>query len=122
MANSMLCSSLFNIVDPKLWMTIAYCDTASSIWADLKKRYSIANRPLKVSIANCKQGDMDIGEFYLKLVNLWNKLNNLVKVPFCMCSECKFKVASKIVAMYEEDKAHQFLMELNNEASSTIRS
>lgn len=65
---------------------------------------------------------MDIGEFYSKLVNLWNELNNLVKVPVCTCSGCKCEAASKIVAMYEEDKVHQFLMGLNNEAYSTIRS
>jgi len=64
MANSMLFSWLLNVIDPKLWMTIAYCDTALSIWAHLKKRYDMVNTPkiheLKASIVNCKQGDMDI--------------------------------------------------------------
>ena len=61
MANSMLCSWLLNVIDPKLRMTIAYCDTASSMWANLKKRYGMANAPkihqLKASIATCKQGE-----------------------------------------------------------------
>lgn len=31
MANSMLCSWLLNVIDPKLRMTIAYCDTAKDM-------------------------------------------------------------------------------------------
>ena len=46
-------------------------DTTKIMWDDLKKRYAMANTPkihqLKVNIANCKQGDLDVGEFYLKL-------------------------------------------------------
>jgi len=90
MANSMLCSWLLNVIDPKLRMTVAYCDTAKGMWDDLRKCYGMANTPkihqLKTDIANCKQSDMDVGEFYSKLVNLWNELNNLVKIPVCTCT------------------------------------
>ena len=107
-------------------MTIVYCDTAKDMWDDLRKRYGMANTPkihqLKANIVNCKQGDMDVGEFYSKLVNLWNELGNLVKFPVCTCSGCQCGAAKKIMAMYEADKAHQFLMGLNNDAHSTIRS
>ena len=72
MANSMLCSWILHVIDPKLIMTIAYCDTAKAMWDGLRKRYDMANTPkihqLKADITNCKQGDMDIGEFYAKLV------------------------------------------------------
>jgi len=73
-------------------------------------------------ISNCKQGDMDVGEFYSKLTNLWNESNNLVKVLVCTCSGCKCGVVSKITTMYEQDKAHQFVMGLNNNSYSTNRS
>jgi len=63
-----------------------------------------------------------VGEFYSKLMNPWTELNNLVKVPVCMCSGCKCGVARKILAMYEEDRAHQFLMGLNDDSCSTLRS
>jgi len=92
MANSMLCSWLLNVIDPKLRMSIAYSDTAKIMWDDLKKRYA-ANTPkihqLKANIANCKQGDLDVGDFYSKLMHLWNELSNLVKVPVCTCSGCE---------------------------------
>ena len=96
------------------------------MWEDLKKRYSVANLPkihqLKAALANCKQGTLDIGEFYNKIVNLWNELNNHVKIPICTCKGCKCGAATKIIQMYEEDKSHQFLMGLNDEEFSQIRS
>ena len=107
-------------------MTVAYSDTASGMWQDLKKRYSVANAPkihqLNAAIANCKQSNLDVGEFYSKLTNLWNELANHIKVPICTCSGCKCGAAGKIIAMYEEDKTHQFLMGLNDDGYSQIRS
>jgi len=86
----------------------------------------MANTPiihqLKTDKANCKQGDMDVREFYSKLVNLWNELNNLMKIPVCTCIGCKCDVSSKMMAMYEQDKVHQFLMGLNEDSYSTIQS
>ena len=112
--NLMLCSWLLNIVDPKLRMTIVYSEAANIMWDDLKKPYDSANTPkihqLKAYIANCKQGTLEIGEFYSKLVNLWNKFGNSVKVPMRTCSGCKCGAARQILVMYDEDKAHQFLM------------
>jgi len=74
---------------------------------DLKKRCGMTNTPrihqLKANIANCKQGDLTIGYFYSKLVNVWTELANLVKMLVCTCKGCKCEAAGKIVAMYEED-------------------
>ena len=85
MTNSMLCSWLLNVVDPKL-----HTSTAKIIWDDMKKRYAMTNTPkihqLKANIANCKQGDLDVGHFHSKLMNLWNELSNLMKVPISTCN------------------------------------
>ena len=53
-------------------------------------------------------------------MNLWNELNNHVKVPFCTCEGCKCRAAPKIVKMYEEEKSRQFLMGLNDDQFSQI--
>ena len=99
MVNPMLCSWILNIINPKLRMTIAYCETASGMSKDLKKRYSVANTPkihqLKADIANCKQWKLKVGEFYSKLTNLWNELGNHIKIPTCTCSGCKYGVGEK---------------------------
>jgi len=93
MVNSMLCSWLLNIIDPKLRTTVAYSETAYAMWNNMKKRYSVANTPkiyqLKATIANCKQGSLKVGEFYSKQTNIWNELNNHAKVPKCSCKGCK---------------------------------
>jgi len=45
MVNSMLCSWMLNIIDPKLRMSIAHSETAKTMWGDLKKRYGMPNTP-----------------------------------------------------------------------------
>ena len=74
MTNYMLCSWMLNVVDPKLRTSIAYSNTAKIIWDDMKKRYALANTPkihqLKAKIANCKQGDLDVGNIYLSLIHI----------------------------------------------------
>ena len=91
-------------------MNVAYSDAAKIMWDDLKKCYAMANTPkihqLKANIANCKQGDLDVGEFFAKLNNLWNELANLIKVPMCTCKGCECGVRSRIMGMYEEDRTH----------------
>ena len=102
-----------------------YAKATFDMWGYLKKRYSVANASnmhrLKAGIANCKQGTLDIREFY-KLLNLWNELNNHIKVPFCTFKGCKCGAAPKIVKMYGEDKSHQFLMGVNDYQFSQIHS
>jgi len=106
-------------------MTMAYSKNAYAMWNDLKKRYWVANTPkihqLKVTIANCKQGSLEVGEFYSRLTNLWNELNNHAKIPKCSCKGYKCGASEQIVAMYEEDKTHQFLMGLNDDLYSQVR-
>ena len=49
-------------------MIVACSETAYAMLNDLKKRYSVANTPkihqLKAIIADCKQGSIEVGEFY----------------------------------------------------------
>jgi len=94
--------------------------------AEFREEYSVANLPkihqLKAAIANCKQGTLDVGDFYNKLTTLWNELNNHVKVSMCTCKGCECGAAKALIQMYEEDKSHQFLMGLNDDNFSHIRS
>jgi len=88
MVNSMLCSWMLNIIDPKQRMSIAYSDTTKTMWDDLKKRYGLSNTPkihqLKDNIANCKQGHLSVGKFYSRLINLWTELNNLSRCRYAL--------------------------------------
>ena len=63
----------FNVIDPKLRLNVAYIDTTHEIWEELKKKYLVVNiskiHQLKVAIVNCKQGHIDVGDFYNKLID-----------------------------------------------------
>jgi len=87
----MLCSWMLNIIDLKLQMSVLYSETAKIMWDDLKKRYGITHTPkihqLKVNLANCKQGELSVGDFYSKLINLSTEFTNLVRVPLCTCKK-----------------------------------
>jgi len=114
------------VIDSNLQLNVAYIDIAMEIWEDLNKIYSVVNLPkmhqLKVAIANCKQESLDIGVFYNKLSKLWNELNNHVKVPVCTWKGCQCGTGKKLVQMYQEDRAHQFLMGLNDDEFSSVQS
>lgn len=68
-----------------------------------------------MEIASCKQGNLEVVEFFTKLMGLWNELGNYVKYPKCTCD-----AVEKYARMAEED--NQFLMGLDDDAYSNVRS
>ena len=74
MENSMICSWMLNVINHKLWTSIAYIDNAKLMRINLKKRYAVSNAPkihqLKTKLAECKQGRSEVVEFYSKLMDL----------------------------------------------------
>ena len=92
------------------------------MWGNIQKRYSIINVPcihqLKVEIASCKQGSVEVVEFYSKLMGLWSELANFVKIPStkcaCTCGKCNCDTHWTIISMTKDDKTHQFLMGLDD--------
>lgn len=126
MVNSMVSSWILNVINPKLHTSVASVDTAKLMWETLKKRHAVANilkiHQLKTSIANCKQGGLSVVEFYSKISDLWVELGNHEKVQCCTCKGCTCEAANRIVQMHEQEKALQFLMGLNDDTYSSIRS
>jgi len=127
MVNSTICSWLLNVTDPKLRSTIAYTHVAKTMWDDIKKRYGSSDIPkkhsLKTKIANCKQGKgMSVVDYYSELVGYWNELDGVAKRNFCNCGKCECKdLWPNIIKKAEEEKAHQFLMGLDDDKYSTVR-
>ena len=123
--NSMMCSWILNSINPKLHSTLPYIDTTKELRDDLEKRYSTPNTPkiyqLKDDIASCKQGGLDIAEFYSKLRNMWNELANYIKMPKCSCGKCTCDIGGQVTRLMDEERTHQFLMGLNDEKYSAIR-
>ena len=115
-----------NVIIPKLHTSVAYAKTACKIWENLRKRYSMANalkiHPLKTDLASCKQSGLEVVEFYSKLMGMWSELESFVKLPHCTRRKCKCSIGTKLVRMMDEEKTHQFLMGLDDDAFSNIRS
>jgi len=69
MVNSMICSWILNVIEPKLCNSVAFVETAELMWSNLKKHYAVANAPkihqLKTSLVECNQGDTDVVEYFL---------------------------------------------------------
>ena len=72
---------------------------------------------LKVKIASSKQGNLEVTAFFTQLMGLWNELENYGKQPKCTCG-----AAETYAEMNKEDKVHQFLMGLDDDAYSNIQS
>ena len=53
---------------------------------------------------------------------MWSELNNYIKIPQCTRGKCECDIGSKVVKLMEEEHAHQFVMGLDDETYSTIRS
>jgi len=54
-------------------------------------------------------------------MGLWSELENQVRLPRCTCGKYECDLGEKFIKMVEEEKAHQFLMGLNDEMYSNIR-
>ena len=72
MVNSMICSLIIHVIDPKLHNSVAYANTVYFMLENLWKRYAVANAPkihqLKTDLASCKQGGLEVVEFYSRLM------------------------------------------------------
>jgi len=124
--NSMICSWIINIVDPKLHTSVAYVETALVMWESLRKRYTTPNTPkidqLKTNIAAAKHGGLEVVDFYSKLMSMWSELSNYIKIPQCTCRKCECEVGPKVVKMIEDEQTHQVLVSLDDVSYANIQS
>ena len=125
MTNSMVCSWILNVIEPKLRTSIAYVDTTMLMWTNLKKHYVVSNVPkieqLKTKLAECKEGGSEVVEFFSRVMGFWSDLENQVQYPRCTCGKCECKIGEQLIKMAEEEKAHQFLIGLNDEIYANLR-
>ena len=75
-----------------------------------------------MDLASCKQGGLEVVEFYSKLMGMWSVLENHVKISKCTCGKRECGIINKVAKMTNEEKIHQFFMGLNDQTFSTIHS
>jgi len=90
---------------------------AKDLWNNIKERFSITNGPwiqqLKSYIADCKQKGRTIVDYYGKLKQIWDELDNFDQLPTCKCGKCECKLGAALEKKREEEKVHSFLVGLD---------
>ncbi|VFQ95039.1 unnamed protein product [Cuscuta campestris] len=125
--NAMLVSWIFNTIDGSLRNSITQVEEAAQLWNDIRERFSVANGPcvnqLKKELANCRQNGQPIASYFGRMKSIWDELGSIEKLPVCAkCRACKCGTIKMIETQKEDEKVHQFLMGLENDGYSSVRS
>jgi len=122
----MIVSWILNTIEPGLRSTVSYTEDATTLWKDINDRFSTTNRPciqqLKAELADCKQQGLSITTYYGRLKLLWDELMDHNQYPLCNCGGCECGIGPKIAKKREEERVHQFLMDLHGTLYGTVRS
>ncbi|PKI79490.1 hypothetical protein CRG98_000121 [Punica granatum] len=76
--NNMVASWIYNSLDKKLQVSLAYVNKALDMWRELKERYSQRNAreyQLKKEISRMEQGVDSVIEYYIRIKKLWDELD-----------------------------------------------
>lgn len=125
--HSMLVSWLMHTIDPEVRSTISFYDDAKILWDELKTRFSVTNGPkmqqLKTDIVRCEQSKtMTAAAYFGKLKVLWDDLANHEPIIVCKCGKCTCNLGKVHEKRRDNERLHQFLMGLNSEYYSQLRS
>ncbi|XP_074285866.1 uncharacterized protein LOC141611180 isoform X2 [Silene latifolia] len=119
--NAMIKAWLRNVIDEKLHPSINFNATVVEIWKELKERYAAGNAPrvhqLKSDLAECRQGNRSVVDYYTHLKSIWDELATYSRVPACTCG-----AAAEFLKEKEEEKVHHFIMGLNTTLYDNLRS
>jgi hypothetical protein len=117
--NDMVLSWILQSLNPDIASSVLYCTSASMVWNDLKDRFSQSNDSrifqIRQEIAENRQGNLTISEYYTKLKTLWDELDSSHEPIKCTSEGSKTQASRE-----EKERVMQFLMGLNK-AYSTVR-
>ncbi|XP_021724751.1 uncharacterized protein LOC110692071 [Chenopodium quinoa] len=124
--NSMLVSWILRAIEPKLAASIPFFDEAKRPWDYLEKRYCEASGPrlqqLRASIINCKQlQNMSVEDYYNQLMGFFDDLVRLKPPHGCDCGNCSCNVAAKYELDRDEEKLHQFLVNIDDAKYAVVQ-
>ncbi|CAO2838484.1 unnamed protein product [Amaranthus hypochondriacus] len=125
--NSLLVSWMLRSMDLKVASSLPYHENAKHLWDLLAKKYRVSNGPrlqqLRGAIIDCKQTPgMSMEDHYTKLVSLYDELLQLKPLRVCECGNCTCDIASKVAADRDEEILHQFLIGVDDDLYSVVRS
>ncbi|XP_072064249.1 uncharacterized protein [Arachis hypogaea] len=124
--NNLIVSWINLSLSPGIRDSIIWNNVAVDLWEELKHRYYQGDRfriaELQEELFAIKQGDLTITDYYTRLKQIWEELNNFRSIPNCVrCAESYSCGLSKIRGYRDEDQVVRLLRGLN-EQYSTVRS
>lgn len=125
--NSMIVSWLTRTMDAKVAASIPYHEEARPLWLYLERKFMNASGPriqqLRAAITSCKQDKgMSIDDYSNCLTDLWDELDRLKPLHTCSCGLCTCTLPEKFAADRDEERFHQFLIGVDDELYSSVRS
>jgi len=119
-ADQMIFSWILNAIGKPLSNQFLYFPTSFALWQELEGRFGVSSGPqiykLQRMTTTLEQGDDTVTEYYGKLHQFWDEMDQLEPVLLCDCPNHK-----KTLERESRRKVNQFLMGLN-EGYESLRS
>ncbi|XP_019257643.1 PREDICTED: uncharacterized protein LOC109235846 [Nicotiana attenuata] len=107
-------------LDMEIRESVMYTESAEKLWKEIEQRYGKPNGSkvfqIRKEISSISQGSSNIASYFNRIKKLWDELAFSISYPPCVCG-CK-EAFQKIE---EDQKVHQFLMDLNENYSNVRR-
>jgi hypothetical protein len=118
--NNLVHTWIINSISPSIAHSVVFIENAIDMWNDLKDRFMRGDRirvaQLHQEIANLKQGEHNITDYFTELRGLWEELDQYRPIPQCTCPmPCTCLAMRNAKGFRAEDRIIQFLIGLNEE-------
>ncbi|CAA7037258.1 unnamed protein product [Microthlaspi erraticum] len=105
--------------------TLATKENPYELWKEIKDRFSEGNGPriqeIKAQLAQLRQGNLSVIDYFGKLHMLWEDLTNYEPSPRCTCGSCTCNLNGEIEKKREDDHIHHFLLGLDDAMYRAVR-
>ncbi|XP_074313426.1 uncharacterized protein LOC141648597 [Silene latifolia] len=112
---------ILHFISPPLRENLQYAASAKNLWSEIVERYGQLNvlelYELKKDLINAKQENQPLIDYYSRMKNLWESIDQMDPVPVCVCgamSACTCQLLKKILDRETHSKLIQLLMGLNS--------
>lgn len=116
--NNMVISWIHNNISDNIKSSVLFINTASEIWKQLEKRFSLTNGSRKYKLNkdlfSLKQSGMKVNEYFTCLSGLWEEIDSMNILPSVPTTTEVTNLLKAIETMKQEAKLFQFLNGLDD--------